>query len=132
MYTVIFFTPKIATTVSSVWPAKLTQFQVITTTWDVKRQKKLKKAKKGQKKFKAKTKAGYEKNSNFHIFLSFLRLIGSEHLSVTVILVSKDLKAKKAASMPHHRKYVKLRLKRSKFGFLTSPNCLPSERPQPP
>ena len=79
----------------------------------------MKKAKKGQKKFKAKTKAGYEKNSNFHIFLSFLGLIGSENLCVTVFLVSEDLKAKKAASMPRHRKYVNLRLKRSKFGVLT-------------
>ena len=61
----------------------------------------MKKAKKGQKKFKAKTKARYEKNPNFHIFLSFLGLIVSENLCVTVILVSKDLKAKKAASMPH-------------------------------
>ena len=85
----------------------------------LKGQKNWKRPKKAKKNFKAKTKARYEKNPNFHIFLSFLGLIVSENLCVTVILVSKDLKAKKAASMPHHRKYVKLRLKRSKFGVLT-------------
>ena len=53
LYTVIFFTQKIATTVSSVLPAKLTQFSEVTTTKGVKWPKKLKKGQKffeGQKK----------------------------------------------------------------------------------
>ena len=51
--TVIFFTQKIAKTVSSVKQAKLTQFQVITTTKGVKRPENLKK---GQKVFEGQNK----------------------------------------------------------------------------
>ena len=75
--------------------------------------------KKAKKILKAKTKAEYGKNSNFHNFFSFLGLIGSENSCISVFLVFKDLKAKKAAPMPQHRKCVNLQLKRSKFGLLT-------------
>ena len=68
---------------------------------------------------KAKTKAGYGKNSNFQNFFSFLGLIGSKNSCVPVFLVFEDLKAKKAAPMPQHRKYVILQLKLSEFGLST-------------
>ena len=38
---------------------------------------------------KAKTKARYGKKSNFHIFFSFLGLLGSENSCVAVFLVFK-------------------------------------------
>jgi len=68
---------------------------------------------------KAKTKAGYGKNSNFNNSFIFLGLIGSNNSWILVVLVLKDLKAKKAAKMPQHRKYVILRLKLSEFGLST-------------
>ena len=61
-YTVIFFTQKIATTVSSVQPAKLTQFSEITTTKGVKRPEKLKK---GQKFFEGQNKGRMWKKFKF-------------------------------------------------------------------
>ena len=75
--------------------------------------------KKAEKILKAKTKAGYGKNSNFQNFFSFLGLIGSRNSCVPVFLVFEDLKAKKAAPMPQHRKCVNLQLKLSKFGLPT-------------
>ena len=75
--------------------------------------------KKAKKFLKAKTKAGYGKNSNFHNFFSFLGLLGSENSCVSVFLVFKDEKAKKAAPVPQHRKYVILQLKLSKLGLPT-------------
>ena len=58
----IFFTQKIAKTVSSVKQAKLTQFQVITTTKGVKRPEKLKK---GEKVFEDQNKGWIWKKFNF-------------------------------------------------------------------
>ena len=75
--------------------------------------------KRAQKILKAKTKARYGKKSNFQNFFSFLGLIGSRNSCVPVFLVFEDLKAKKAAPMQQHRKYVKLRLKLCKFGLST-------------
>ena len=75
--------------------------------------------KKAEKILKAKTKARYGKNSNFQIFFSFLGLIGARNSCVPVFLVFEDLKAKKAAPISKHRKYVNLQLKLSKFGLPT-------------
>ena len=65
--TVIFFTQKIAKTVSSVQPAKLTQFQVMTPAKGVKRPEKLKK---GQKNFEGQIKGPQFFSSNIYHFIS--------------------------------------------------------------
>ena len=62
LYTLIFFTQKVAKTVSSVQPAKLTQFQVMTPAKGVKRSEKLKK---GQKIFEGQNKGRMWKKFKF-------------------------------------------------------------------
>ena len=90
--TVIFFTQKIATTVSSVQPAKLTQFSEITTTKGVKRPEKLKK---GQKIFEGQNKGRIWKKFKFSKFFQLFRVNWKQKFMCSCIFGFRGLKGQK-------------------------------------